>query len=139
MISWDDIRAIALSLPGVEESTTNGDPAFRVNGRLFLHLGRGEGGTLNIRVGWDTKQPLLAARPDRFFVLPAHRRGPVVTTRLDANGKDDLEELAELIEEAWHRYAPPALVAQRDASRGDLSLQPNVRSDSPPLHDGVDA
>src|SRR5436190_11947144 len=105
MISWDDIRGIALSLPGVEESTTNGDPAFRVGGKLFLHLGHGVGGTVNIRIGWEAKQPLLSTDPDRFFVFPAHERGPVVTTRLDANDAHHLEELAELIEDAWRRYA----------------------------------
>src|SRR5207248_4555902 len=117
MISWDDIRAIALSLPGAEESTTNGDPAFRVRGKLFLHLGRGEGGTVNIRVGWDAKQALLASEPDRFFVLPAHERGPVVTTRLDVNDLGDREDLRELIEDAWRRYAPRDLVEQWEATR----------------------
>jgi hypothetical protein len=114
VVTFEDIRDIALNLPGVEESTTNGSLAFRVHGKLFLHLWD-DNDTLVIRVGHDEKPGLLAADPSRFFVNRALERGPAVLTRLTDNDEGDLAELGELIEEAWRRRAPKTLVNEFDA------------------------
>ncbi len=111
MVSFEDIREIALRLPGVEESTTNGSLAFRVRGKLFLHLWDDED-TLVIRVGHDEKAAVLAADPSRFFVNRALERGPAVLTRLSDNRETDLAELGEMIAEAWRRRAPKALTKE---------------------------
>jgi hypothetical protein len=108
VVSFEQVRAIALALPEVEESTTNGSPAFRVRGRLFLHLWD-DGDTLVIRVGREEKRPLLDADPDRFFVNRPHTNSPAVLTRLSAQADADVPELADLIEDAWRRCAPAAL------------------------------
>ena len=114
MIPFDQIREIALALPEVDESTTNGSLAFRVRGRLFLHLWDDED-TLVIRVGREEKQPLLISEPARFFVNRAHRNSPAILTRLSTNDDDDLVEIAELIQDAWRRYAPRATVQAFEA------------------------
>ena len=36
MSHWDTVREVAGSLPGAEESTTYGKPAFKVKGKLFV-------------------------------------------------------------------------------------------------------
>ncbi len=108
MVPFERIRAIALALPEVEESTTNGSLAFRVRGRLFLHLWD-DGDTLVIRIGREEKQPLLMVDPDRFFVNRPLRNSPAVLTRLSVQTEDDVPELADLIEDAWRRCAPKAL------------------------------
>jgi hypothetical protein len=113
VVPYAAIRGVALGLPEVEESTTNGSPAFRVRGRLFLHVWD-DGDTLVIRVGRDEKGVLLAADPRRYFVNRAHENSPAVLTRLSANGAGDLAELGELIEDAWRRCAPAALVRAHD-------------------------
>ena len=113
MIRFEQVARIALALPGVEESTTNGSLAFRVRGKLFVHLWD-DGDTLVIRIGREEKQVLLSADPDRFFVNRAHATSPAILTRLSDNGSGHLDELAELIEDAWRRCAPKALVRARD-------------------------
>jgi hypothetical protein len=115
VVSFEQVRSIALRLPEVEDSTTNGSLAFRVRGRLFLHLWD-DGDTLVIRVGREEKQPLLSSDPARFFVNRPLERSPAVLTRLSANHDDDLPELADLIEDAWRRYAPRATVRAFDAA-----------------------
>jgi hypothetical protein len=113
VVAFEEVREIALGLPEVEESTTNGSLAFRVRGKLFLHLWDDED-TLVIRVGRDEKRTLLAADPSRFFVNRAHETSPAVLTRLTNNGQSDLVELAELITDAWRRCAPKALARGHD-------------------------
>ncbi len=49
-------------------------------------------------------------------VEESHQRSPAVLTRLSANDDDDLDELADLIEDAWRRYAPRATVRAFDAA-----------------------
>jgi len=85
MIRFEQVARIALALPGVEESTTNGSLAFRVRGKLFVHLWD-DGDTLVIRIGREEKQVLLSADPDRFFVNRAHATSPAILTRLSDNG-----------------------------------------------------
>ena len=43
MPSWEDVRRIALALPGAEESTSYRQPCFKVNGRPFVNTGRIDG------------------------------------------------------------------------------------------------
>ena len=114
MIPFESIRQIALRLPEVEESTTYNDPAFRVRGKLFLHLDEG-GDILHIRIGPEEKHAVAASDPARFFVNLANPRSPKLATRLSTNDQEHLPELAELIEDAWRRYAPVRLVKTYDA------------------------
>ena len=37
-ITWETVREIALTLPGAEEGTSYGTPAFRVRKALFVRL-----------------------------------------------------------------------------------------------------
>jgi hypothetical protein len=37
-ITWETARKFALALPGAEEGTSYGTPAFKVRGKLFLRL-----------------------------------------------------------------------------------------------------
>ena len=113
MVPFDSIRAIAIGLPEVEESTTNGSLAFRVRGKLFLHLWD-DGDTLVFRVGEDEKRSLLAADPRRYFVNRAHTTGPALLARLSDFQDGDLDELRELVTTAWRSRAPAALVRAID-------------------------
>ena len=52
MTDWESVREIAGALPGAEESTTYGQPAFKVDGKLFAWLSpdRHAEGALAVRV-----------------------------------------------------------------------------------------
>jgi hypothetical protein len=77
-----------------------------------------EGEGLRVRVANESeKQLLLASDPEKFFTEPRYNGFPAVLVRLAAIEVDELEEL---LIDAWRCQAPPALVKdfdRRDAGR----------------------
>jgi hypothetical protein len=60
------------------------------------------------------KDMLIAADPARFFTEPHYNGFPAILVRLDAI---DMDELEELITDAWRCLASPGLLAVFDQSR----------------------
>jgi hypothetical protein len=100
------VRAIALSLPEVEE--VPGDrPSFRVCGKGFAWMSRErDGSTLAIRVDREEKPLMLESRPDLYFETSHYHGYPAVLVHLDDIPR---EELRERIEDAWLIQAPRTL------------------------------
>jgi hypothetical protein len=63
MATFDTVREIALSLPGVEEGTSYGTAAFRVRGKFLARL-REDGETLALRIGMDATRRSSSALGD---------------------------------------------------------------------------
>ena len=103
-------RRIALSLPGTEESTSYGTPAFRVRGKLFARLHQ-DGESLVVRMELDERDVLVKSDPSCFFVTDHYRAEPWVLVRLRAAKK---HQLVEVIQHAWRLRAPKRLVASFD-------------------------
>jgi len=105
--SADDVRAIALSLPGVAEIDSDGFD-FRVGGRGFVwsyperHPGRPRVIRTDIAVLFvgdeAEKQALLKGEPDVFFTTDGYDAWPLVLVRLDGV---DVGRLEELVTDAW--------------------------------------
>lgn len=104
-------RQLALALPGVVEGTAYRTPAFRVAGRFFFRL-REDGASLAIRIDFDTREALLQARPEAFFITDHYRGYPAMCVRLAIVRR---EELKALLEESWRQIAPKRLVPSREA------------------------
>lgn len=123
-VTLDDIRALALALPEVEEgSFARTSTAFKIRGRYgFARFGApisgldddDADGTLVIRLPAGLRDALLASQPDRFFITPHYEHGAAVLVRLSTLRRRDLREIAELLTEAWRRFAPKRLLAQFD-------------------------
>jgi hypothetical protein len=109
-VTFETVRQIALALPGVEEGTSYGTPAFRV-GKKFLARLREDGETLVVRIDLDEREILMAAHPDVYYITDHYRGYPAVLVRLPAVAPEDLRER---LEEAWRHVAPKRLVADRD-------------------------
>jgi hypothetical protein len=118
----DDVRRIALALPEVVESEDRF--AFSVQGKekglAWVWLEREypkkarvpQSAVLAVRVANESeKQELLAADPDKFFTEPHYNGFPAVLVRL---AEVDVDELTELLIDAWRIQAPKALVAEFD-------------------------
>ena len=97
MATWDDVRRISLSLPGAEETTTYGQPCFKVNGRPFVNSGRVEGAIVT-RAPDEERDLLIAANPGAYFTTPHYDGWEAVLVRLDAVDED---ELAGRLEDSW--------------------------------------
>ena len=134
MASIDDVRAIALALPGAEESVSGhtGEAAWRVKSGQFAwvrgpsatdlrqlsELGRDwpAGPVLAVRVGdLGAKEALLAAEPEALFAIPHFDGYPGLLVRLDVVDRDRLEEI---ITDAWLVRAPAGVAKEWLAERG---------------------
>ena len=117
MADWETVREVAGALPGAEESTTYGQPAFKVGGKLFAWISpdRHADGALAVRVDLEEKPLAIAADPDRFFETAHYEGQPILLIRLEKVGQAELEER---IEESWLLRAPKRLADAYLADRG---------------------
>ena len=117
------MRRIALDLPGTSERPSRGQPSWRVRDKGFVWerplrdadleaLGDDapEGPILGAWVeDLGAKEALLAADPGVFFTTPHFDGYAAVLVRLE---EIDVEELRELIVEAWLARAPKRLARE---------------------------
>lgn len=108
MATWEDVRAIALSLPETEAGTSHGEVAFKVRKKLFAWESPGEHGKLVVKVDRDERPLLVESNPDAYFVTPHYENYPMLLIHLERLGQD---ELRERIEDSWLLAAPPKLAA----------------------------
>jgi hypothetical protein len=123
MATWDDVRRIVLDLPETSERTSRGLARWQVKEKLltwerplrhpdFQALGDAapDGDILAVWVeDLGVKEALLYDDPDVFFTTPHFDGYAVVLIRLAAIEVDELEEL---IIEAWLDRAPKRVAAE---------------------------
>ena len=114
-LTWDDVRRLAMELPGAEEGTSYRTPAMKVRGKLFARL-KEDGETVVLRVNFHERALLLEAEPDVFYITDHYRDYPDVLVRLPAVSE---EVMRARLEDSWRLVAPPKLVAQLDAAPRD--------------------
>jgi hypothetical protein len=125
MADADDVRRLALGLPGVEEIDSDGFD-FRVGGKGFVwsYPERRPGKPRIIRtdiavlfVGDEAeKQALLLGEPGLFFTTRGYDGWPLVMLRL---AEVDADRLTELVTDAWRMRAPEALASELGRDGGD--------------------
>jgi hypothetical protein len=91
-LSLQTIRRVALSFAGVEEGTSYGTPAFKLKKKLLVRLHQ-DGKSLVLKVGDATRDHLLQADPDTFFITDHYRGYPYVLAHLDRLSAGDLRKL----------------------------------------------
>lgn len=132
MATQNDVRKIALALPGTREA--EGRFAFEVpsgskyKGYAWVWMQRVEPrkprvpcpDVLAVRVAnLDAKEILLMADPRKFFTEPHYDGYPAVLVRLKEIGR---AELRELLVQAWAVQAPKSLVAKSASNMPRISL-----------------
>lgn len=110
----DDVRRMALALPGAEEGTWFGLPTFRVRSKFFAGLGK-DGASVVLRCNIYARKSLMEAEPDVYHVTDHYRDDPYVLVRLSAVRA---QPLRQGIEDSWRMVAPKKLLAELDAGRG---------------------
>jgi hypothetical protein len=120
MSAQDDVRRIALSLPETTESED--EFGFRVAGRKFVWVWLERVDPRAPKVpnpevivlpvaDLAEKEALLAIGPEAFFTTDHYAGYKAVLVRLPMV---DVQELTELISDAWRLQAPPAAVEELD-------------------------
>ena len=119
-MTLDELRAFCMTLPGTHEKETWGDAehagdiTFRVKDRIYVMTGP-DGGGASIRTTLDQQAELLDTFPGIFRSSAYVGRFGWVSVDLDAV-EDEL--LRGIIEGAWRRTAPKAVVKAHDAGAG---------------------
>src|SRR5919198_50387 len=129
MATWDDVRRMALALPETSEAVSRELRQWRVKDKGFVWerplrrsdleaLGDSapDGPILGARVEHlGAKEALLADDPEVYFTTPHFDGYPAVLVQLERIALDELEEL---IVDAWLVRAPKRLADAYVASRG---------------------
>lgn len=139
-VTFADVRRIALALPQVQETAyATTSRAFKVKGKLFARFGPPIGDwwgvpardgfkgppNLDPKVAADVlmirwtqdREAILKMHPESVFLTPHYEGGSTVLVHVHAWKPELLDELAELLEDAWREAAPRRIVAERDAAR----------------------
>lgn len=107
-MTFDDIAAIVLPLPGVALGTSYGTPALKVAGKLLARLR--EDGDMVLKVEDGVRDALLETQPEVFHTTPHYDGYPVLLVRLEVA---DPEQIAGLVERAWGGLASAKLRRSR--------------------------
>jgi hypothetical protein len=101
------VRAAAVHLPDVAESTWYGTPALKVGGKGFARLKDDE--TLVVLCTLDEKEMLLQADPEVYFETAHYKGWPAMLVRLK---KVSTAQLRHRLEQAWRFRAPKRLIVR---------------------------
>ncbi|WP_433431898.1 MmcQ/YjbR family DNA-binding protein [Nonomuraea sp. CA-141351] len=114
MIQLDDIRRIATALPEVEEVTHFRLPSFKVSGKPFAGMEKGDA-TAVFSVSQQEAATAVAADPGTYAEVWRTASTKIwVGLRVDL-AKVSQERIQELVEHAWRNKAPKRVVAAYDA------------------------
>ena len=115
MVSHDEIREIAMGMPGaIERASYGGRPSWRTSTRMFAWI-RDHPEALVVWVeSLDEKEALIASQPGKFFTTPHYDGEPIVLGRLEKLKK---KEAVDLIVESWRNRATRTAVKQWDTER----------------------
>jgi hypothetical protein len=121
--TWRDVHRIAMSFPGVSETSSRGHRAWIIDNKFFVWerplrrsdlnaLGNGapSGPILGVRTdGLEMKEALLQSDPDVYFTTPHFEGYPAVLVQLK---HIPVRQLRDIISEAWLARAPKRIAAE---------------------------
>ena len=109
LVSVEEIRRVALSLPRAYEAEVRGRVKFRVGRIVFVALSRDE---LTMGCGFprEERAAMVAAEPEKFSLpIPSELRYQWIEVALTAI---DAEEMSELVTDAWRMCVPKRVAAE---------------------------
>jgi len=110
MVTVDDVRALALTLPRTTEHLIRDRIKFRVKSIVYVAFSRDET-TMGFGYPKLERDALVTAEPDTFFLPgPSDLRFHWVCARLD---RLDPDLMNELVCEAWRMCVPKFLARER--------------------------
>ncbi len=115
MVTIDDVRAFAQTLPRSIEVLVRDRVKFRVGRIVFLAFSRDET-QMGFGFPKDERDAMIASEPDKFLLpSPGDLRYQWLEVRLSAI---DVDEMRELVLDAWRMCVPKGVAAAYDAEHG---------------------
>jgi hypothetical protein len=113
MVTIDDVRALATTLPRSYEALVRDRVKFRVGQIVYLAFSRDET-QMGFAFPREERAALVAAEPDKFLMpRPSDMRYRWVEVRLAAI---DIDEMTEIVLDAWRMVVPKKVAASIDQS-----------------------
>ncbi|MES2625642.1 MAG: MmcQ/YjbR family DNA-binding protein [Pseudomonadota bacterium] len=110
--AFDVVRAVALGLPEIADSSSPRCFAVKYRGKLLaceaIHKSA-ESESLMVRIDFDKREQLISLEPDIYYLLPHYAKYPCVLVRL---AKIDRESLRLLLIDAC-RFIKPETTTKR--------------------------
>jgi hypothetical protein len=108
-VTLDDIRTLALTLPRTEEALVRDYVKFRVRGIVYVSVSPDES-LMGFGYPKEERVALVEAEPDKFLMpVKSDERYHWVRVRL---AQLDLEEMHELVLDAWQLVVPKKVAAE---------------------------
>jgi hypothetical protein len=115
MVTVDQVREFASTLPRSSEGLVRGQVKFRIGRIVYLSLSK-DGSRMGFAFPKDWRKALIEAEPEKFsFPSESDMRYHWVHVRLDAI---DEQELRELVEDAWAFTVPKHVAEEYAVSHG---------------------
>ena len=113
LTTFEEIREVALGLPGVVDGTSYGTAAVKVGGKLFARLHQSLECVV-LRTELLDREILIQSAPDAFFITDHYRDYPWILLRF---GVVEKSALPDLIERAWRLVASKTLIKKHESER----------------------
>jgi hypothetical protein len=109
LATWEDIRAVALTLPGAWENDWRGNPLFQVGKKGFVQTWDDR---VLMKLEKHHQELLFEARPEVFTPMVA---GALRWSWVEIDALDE-GEIADLVREAWRQIVPKKVSRAYDAA-----------------------
>ncbi|MGC9948088.1 MAG: MmcQ/YjbR family DNA-binding protein [Bryobacteraceae bacterium] len=113
-MTFADVVKLASSVGKVEESTSYGTPALKVDGKLVVRL-REDGDSLVVGTTFEERQEMMAADPETYYITDHYLKYPWVLVRLS---RVDPDAMRDLLGRAWRLASASQPRTKRRSSRG---------------------
>jgi hypothetical protein len=91
-MTWEDVRKLALKLPGVEEGTSYGTPALKAKKKLFVRL-KEEGDVIVLKMPIDQREAMISEAPEKFFITDHYLKYDWILVRLNKVKESEMRDL----------------------------------------------
>ncbi|CAM3674065.1 MmcQ/YjbR family DNA-binding protein [Brevibacillus invocatus] len=106
MVTTDDVRGLALSLPETEEHEHWGKCSFRVRNKIFAVI-QPDGVSVAMKTTHDNRDAYTSMAPEVFHVPDSFAKLSYMMVRID---RIDQKECSDLLIQAWKLVSPKKLV-----------------------------
>jgi hypothetical protein len=107
---------IVMAFPGANESTSYGQPAFKIDNKFFTRLRADDNSLVLIVSSMDERDMLLDVDPKLFHITPHYKDYPSVLARME---RLDAKTLRGFLERRWRKIAPKKLQKASDEERAE--------------------
>jgi hypothetical protein len=115
-MTYEDVRAFASRLPGVEDATAYGRPCLKAHGKVLVRPHEDGESLVCLGVPFDELDMLVEAEPDIFHFTDHYRNYPIVLVRLAAAHPGTVRRL---VLRQWRATAPKKVLKAWDEAHGE--------------------